>query len=112
MGNLDLKTIWSPQASWNNVFVFFSRKCLNKDIKKGIAEPFFQIFCFKIPFLRTFHKISDKVPPVTPKPCEQLQNPGSGHPSLIGARSGKEKSISIESMSIGLPTTNATSATT
>ena len=54
MGTLELKPIWSPQDIWTNIFDFFSRKCLNKDSKKGMAEPFFSIFCFKISFFKNF----------------------------------------------------------
>ena len=48
--------------------MFFSCKYLNKDSKKGVAEPFFQFSVLKYPFKVLFIK---------PKPWEQFQNPGS-----------------------------------
>ena len=70
MGNLDLKTERSQQASWTwtNMWDFFTLKCLNKDIKKGRADPFFQFSVLPYPCLRTFHKSSDTFPHFTPKP--------------------------------------------
>ena len=58
-------------------------KYLNKDIKKGVAEPLLQFSTLKYPFLRTFHKRSDKFLHFTPNTWEQSQNPESSHPSLI-----------------------------
>ena len=69
MDNLDLKTIWSPQASRTKICDFF-RKCLNKASKKGIAVPFFKFLVLKCPILRAFHKSSDKFPHFTPKPWD------------------------------------------
>ena len=82
------KTVWSPQASLTNVCDFFSRRCLNKGIKKGVAEPFFQLSVLKYPFFRTFHKLSDTFPHFAQKSWEQFQNPGSSHPSLDDSTKG------------------------
>ena len=37
----------------------YLRKYLNRDSKKGIAEPFFQYSVLQYPFKRSFHKRSD-----------------------------------------------------
>ena len=68
---------------------FFFANVSTKTVKKGIAELFFQFLVLKCPFLRTFHKSSDKFPHFTPKPWDPskilgaISKPGSSHPSLV-----------------------------
>ena len=91
-----MKTIWSTQATWTKIYHFFPANIWTKTMKKGQHSPFLNFQVLSTPFKGTFHKRSDKFSHFTPKPWEQLQNPGStpklwvqfqnpesSHPSLV-----------------------------
>ena len=84
------KTVWSPQAIWTEISHFFPWKYLNKDSKKGVAEPFFQFPVLKYPFKGLFRKgrinfhILLQNPGSNSEILGALQNPGS-YSKTLGA---------------------------
>ena len=77
------KTIWSPQAGRTKIFDFFPHKSLKTDIKKGIAEPFFQFLVLKCPFLRIFYKYLDTFLHFISKPWDPSKTLGAATPPSL-----------------------------